>query len=228
MRLLIAVVLMILNLTSCNDIHKYGERYQNVKSFNSKVYRTVPLVYNYKDYLHSYKVFVDTTPCAERNYSYEVKIISVYTRDNNTLLQTIIPPHNGFWHEMNPREIFILEDMNFDGFNDIRIIQFTGPPNISYYCWTFNNVSKQFQRDTTLEIITNPEFDQRRKIITSWWSATLAQSGSGTYQWIDSKITLIAEEEQSPAYDMAAAYKITKKKRINGTMGVVSETFGKF
>ena len=61
-------------------------------------------------------------------------------------------------------------DINFDGYNDLRIINNPGPVDVeivSYDYWIFDPVTKLFKKDLDLAGIANPEFDKKSKTITS-------------------------------------------------------------
>jgi len=186
-------------------------------------------VFSYSDSLHSYKVSVDSTLSGDSvNYDCYIKTISVYTKDSKKLLQTIIPPDNAFFCSMPQDQIFLLDDINFDGLNDFMIVQFIpAAPNIPYYYWSFSNKTNQFQRDTTLEVITSPNFDKQQKLITSFWRASCCDHGLSTYKYIDGKLTLIEENEIADDLDNPGQQITTKKKLVKGEMKLVERTVEK-
>lgn len=190
---------------------------------------TAQTVYNYSDNLHSYKVYVDSTLSGDKlNHDCYIKKISVYAKDNKKLLQTITPPDNAFSCSMPQDQIFLLDDINFDGLSDFMIVQFIpASPNIPYYYWTFSNTIQQFQRDTTLEEITSPIFDKQKKLITSFWRSNCCDHGLSTYKYIDGKITLIKETEIADDLDNSGQQITTKKKLVDGEMKLVERTVEK-
>ena|ERR1035437_67113 len=113
-------------------------------------------IFNYDDNLHIFKVYVDSVLSSDGvNYDSNIKLISVYNKKDNKLLQTITPPENSFSSLMPKEQIFLLNDFNFDGSTDFMIIQFIpASPNIPYYYWIFNKKDQQFQRDSTFDEIT--------------------------------------------------------------------------
>lgn len=62
----------------------------------------------------------------------------------------------------------VIEDMNFDGINDFRIIAMLPPgPNIPYICFLWDKKSGKFVHADFLDDITSPEFDSKTKTVTS-------------------------------------------------------------
>jgi hypothetical protein len=121
-------------------------------------------------------------------------------------------------------DIFI-EDVNFDKVNDIRMIEFIpATPNTPYYYWTFNSLTKCFERNTSLEQITSPDFDHDKKLITSFWPASCCDHGTSTYKYIDKKPVLTEESEVAQDINDNSKYIITVKKRTNGKMKLIEKT----
>lgn len=186
-------------------------------------------VFNYAEGLHSFRVSVDSLMSGDSvNYDCYIKSISIYKKDGKILLQTITPPDNSFFCSMPQNQIFLLEDINFDGLTDFMIVQFIpAAPNIPYYYWTFSKQTQRFQQDTTLEEITSPNFDQKQKIITSFWRASCCDHGLSTYKYINGKITLVEENEIADDFDNPGQRITTKKKLVKGEMKVIERTIEK-
>ena len=91
------------------------------------------------------------------NYDRIVKKITILDRKSKKVVQVITPPENATPVNLTADELFIIEDMNFDRFNDIRMVQFMpAGPNIPFYYWIYDTVSHKFLRNTPLEDITSP------------------------------------------------------------------------
>ncbi len=154
-----------------------------------------------------------------------VKSISIVRRSDNKIVQTILPLENFLSCSFPKDQILILEDMNFDGSNDLRIIHFIpAGPNVSYYYWTFNNKLGQFREDTALEEITSPEFNHAQKLITSFWRSSCCDHGLSTYRYIKGKPVLIEEVETAMDLNDNSKYITTVKKRIGGKLKLVKKT----
>jgi hypothetical protein len=93
-------------------------------------------------------------------------------------------------------------------------------PNIRYYYWTYSPTKQQFQRQVALEDITSPEFDQKKKLIYSFWRASCCDHGLSTYKYVGGKPTLIEEAEVKEENGKIIT---TVKRRVNGKMKLVSK-----
>ena len=180
-------------------------------------------IYRYHDKNFTYRLVVDSALSNDSaNYECHVKSISIFKRSDQKLLQTISSPENSFFCDLSKEQVFIIEDINFDKMNDIRLIQFIpAAPNIPFYYWTFNSKTNRFQRDTSLEEITSPEFDHRNKIITSSWRGGWANYGASTYKYINNKPVLVKEYEIMLDENDRTKHITTLKKRIHGKMRLV-------
>lgn len=112
------------------------------------------------------------------------------------MIQVITPGDNSPGCGLPPDQLFIIEDMNFDGVNDIRLVQFIpAAPKIPYYFWIYNATTNRLVRNKALEKITSPDFDRKRKLIFSFWRASCCDHGQRTYKYINGRPTLIEESE---------------------------------
>ncbi len=126
-----------------------------------------------------------------------IKEIIITRLSDNKVIQKIIPEDNDF--DRAGKEGFIIEDMNFDGFNDFRLCEIRGNHANAYYYWIYNPISKKFARDTSLEQISSPYFDQKKKRIEEGWHEA-GYFGQNVYKWINKKAVCIFQEQDSPIY----------------------------
>lgn len=154
-----------------------------------------------------------------------VKSITIFHVNDTNKRQIITPGKNESfwpWTEDNKGEKFIIEDMNFDGNNDIRLLK--DPDDFTYYCWIYQPATGQFIEDTVLDGYRNPQFDQNQKLVYQNWER-IKDGGKGTdiYKYIDGVITLIEEDETSNDQTNKITT-TTIKKLVNGQMQTVSKT----
>lgn len=208
-----------------NPIDK--EQYKNYKSkiendlytvhVNKKIHKTMSefdfAVQGYKDRQGSYIAKKVTISCQGKTLQ-EINFIE------DELL--------GYPSSYDEEFGFVVEDMNFDGFKDIRIVQYVpAAPNISYLCWIWDKKLKQFKEDKDLESILSPEFDHKKELIYSFTRGSASEHYEETYQYIDGKLTLIRtvatgyvndEDPDNPYYMeyklMDGEWKLIKKKII--------------
>lgn len=180
----------------------------------------------YSDNIFSFTLLVDSTLTGDSvNYDCVVKSITVTRLKDKKQLQTIIPDENYPSCTLPKDQIFIIEDINFDGYNDIRLLQFLpAAPNLPYYYWTFNSKTQKFQRQKALEEITSPDFDPKKKLIYSFWKGSCCDHGQSTYKYINGKPTLIEETEIKEEDSKVIT---TVKRLVSGRMKLVKKTVEK-
>src|ERR1700720_1454639 len=100
----------------------------------------------YQDKNFIYKLSIDSALSGDSvNYQCVVKSIAVIHRADNKLIQTIHPEENYPDCGLPKDQLFIIEDINFDGVNDIRLLQFLpAAPNLPYYYWIYDRKSGKF------------------------------------------------------------------------------------
>lgn len=176
-------------------------------------------IWKFHDKKYSFILQRDSTLSDDSSqYNCTIKSIGIFELSSGKQLQNILIDDNSLACNMPPDEVFITEDINFDGWNDFRLLQFMpAAPNLPYYFWIFNSKKGSFERDTTLENITSPSFDSKLKIIQSAWRDGCCTHGTDTYSYINGKIVLIEQivSEIDPDTNKET---ISKRKRINGKM----------
>ena len=86
----------------------------------------------------------------------------------------------------------IIEDMDFDGINDFRIIAMLPPgPNIPYICFLWDKKSGKFVHAEFLDDITSPEFDSKTKTVTSSSRESANKYRKDIYKYKDGKLVLV-------------------------------------
>lgn len=86
----------------------------------------------------------------------------------------------------------IIEDMDFDGINDFRIIAMLPPgPNIPYICFLWDKKSGKFVHAEFLDDITSPEFNSKTKTVTSSSRESANKYRKDIYKYKDGKLVLV-------------------------------------
>jgi hypothetical protein len=86
----------------------------------------------------------------------------------------------------------IIEDMDFDGINDFRIIAMLPPgPNIPYICFLWDKKSGKFIHADFLDDITSPEFDSKTKTVTSSSRESANKYRKDVYKYSGGKLVLV-------------------------------------
>ena len=124
--------------------------------------------------------------------------IAVYPEDKKQLQTINIADVNSFGDdtttcpEPGTGSDIIIEDMNFDGINDFRIIAMLPPgPNIPYICFLWDKKSGKFIHAEFLDDITSPEFDSKTKTVTSSSRESANKYRKDVYKYSGGKLVLV-------------------------------------
>lgn len=209
--------------------HTFGDFVHEAGKESTNIEQPVKNTLNYSDSTFTYKITTDTLSSTDgESLDCTIKFIDIFSNIDNALIQTITPPDNSFFCSQSKEKIFELNDINFDEVDDFMIAQFIpSSPNIPYYYWTFNKVTQRFQRDSTLEEITSPNFNKDQKVITSSWRSGCCNHGFSTYKYIDGKITLVEEIEIADDTENPEQRITTRKKLVDGEMKLIERTVEK-
>lgn len=110
---------------------------------------------------------------------------------------------------------FEVLDMNFDGYGDIRLIEYLpAGPNIPYRNWLFDNRTGKFEPSPELDKISSAVFDAASKKIRSPWRDGAAHYGEDTYQYVNGEPVLIRRDERR--YTEPGVYRLTVSERVDG------------
>lgn len=124
--------------------------------------------------------------------------IEVYEGDKKKLQTINIADVNSFGDatttcpEPGTGSDIVIEDMNFDGINDFRIIAMLPPgPNIPYICFLWDKKSGKFVHAEFLDDITSPEFDSKTKTVTSSSRESANKYRKDVYKYSSGKLVLV-------------------------------------
>jgi hypothetical protein len=145
--------------------------------------------------------FIFTLESYEGEYgSYRTKTITIADAKTGELIQTLITSefNNGSDAETNWGEAFgfVIEDMNFDGYDDIRIIAFNpAGPNTPYICWLWDKDKRQYVHHEGLSDIPSLEIDKDNEWISASMRSSAVSYRTEFYRWVDGNLTLFKAED---------------------------------
>jgi hypothetical protein len=116
---------------------------------------------------------------------------------------------------------FKTEDVNFDGYLDLRLMETATTENSHYRFWLFNPKMAIFVENTDLKELPSLTIDADKKQIIATWKDSTTHEGTDYYQFINSKLLLIRQELKD--YLEAGVYQLTIKERHNGEMKRVKQ-----
>ncbi|RZJ66656.1 MAG: hypothetical protein EOO50_09025 [Flavobacterium sp.] len=111
----------------------------------------------------------------------------------------------------------ISQDVNFDGFSDISVSNYTGMYTMTLCFWLYDQESKSFVHEPSLDSIANPDFDARTKRIYSSWHVGLSEFGEDVYAWKNGKAVLLESIVENRDFGGADSLYYHSKRLINGT-----------
>jgi|GEM_PF-6159757 hypothetical protein len=117
----------------------------------------------------------------------------------------------------------IAEDMNFDGYLDLRIQQAVpAGPNIPYLYWLWNPESNVWQANNAMEELTAPEFDPFTQTIHSFNRGNAAEYSDNYYRVINGTPVLVLgiNHEYDPDKDRN---QVTVSELVNGQIRVTGQ-----
>jgi hypothetical protein len=90
-----------------------------------------------------------------------------------------------------------LEDLNFDGHLDLRVLEGSGLVNSPYIYWLFDPQQNLFVHNQELAQVTSPRVDILNKEIVSDWKGSAALYGTDHYIYNNGHYTLASREERN-------------------------------
>jgi hypothetical protein len=113
-------------------------------------------------------------------------------------------------------------DMNFDGYKDIRLVEFrSAGPNTAYLHWLFDPPSGRFLESPGLNDIPSAHFDAVRREIRSDWRDGAARHGSSIYVFAEGQPVLVRQEEKT--YQAPGTYLFEVKRLVDGVWRTVEQ-----
>lgn len=80
-------------------------------------------------------------------------------------------------------------DMNFDGYVDLRLIEFApAGPNVPYRNWLYEPARGRFAASPDLDELSAPTFDAVQRVVRSTWRDSAARYGTDTLAWVDGRL----------------------------------------
>lgn len=117
---------------------------------------------------------------------------------------------------------FYIEDMNFDGYKDIRLqLWVPAAPNIPFFYWIWDKDAAKFIQDKELEQIPSPRVDNENRTIVSYVRESAGTHSKFTYKYFGDHIKLIKISTVKSNYNKTVH--ITIRELKGDEMVIVSE-----
>ena len=110
------------------------------------------------------------------------EITKIEIVQDGRLSQIIEPGENAFHKTFPNDQLFKIEDMNFDGKKDFRLLEFLpASANIPYLYFIYNPGNERFEKNPKYAEITAPTFDHNKEQINSSWRDGCCRYGRDIY-----------------------------------------------
>lgn len=147
-----------------------------------------------------------------------VTSINILKKSDGTLFQEL----SDFEATVQENEQVVIEDLNFDGYADIRLLQYLPEDaNIPFYYWLYNPSTKIYERNAALEIVHSPSIDDENQLILSQWVDGDNIQGTDYYQFSGDKLILTKQEVKETTDEKS--YVLTVKQPIGDSLKVVKQ-----
>lgn len=113
--------------------------------------------------------------------------------------------------EGSEADAFIVEDVNFDGYADLRIMKYMpGGANVNYYYWLYDPMTAAFQSAPNFEVLISPQVDPANKEVLSRQRVSANEYLTEYYKTDGSVPILVRKEERVYNPDGSGTLKLTK------------------
>lgn len=121
-----------------------------------------------------------------------------------------------------PDFLLTVEDLNFDGVKDIRLVSSAGAQNTYCNCYVWDIGSASFQKDEVLSALPSLRVDSAARTLRFYEHGSAADYREGALKYLDGELTMIYEKNQ--VFDASAnLFTITTKEFEGGSLKVTEE-----
>ncbi|MCI3938492.1 hypothetical protein MQX03_14910 [Chryseobacterium aahli] len=142
-----------------------------------------------------YKVFCEEQKSGMTNFT-KVNIL----KSGKLFQQLKIDKDSTFVYHDNEVNFSCDEDWNFDGYNDFKLINWTGMVDQSYYLWLYDKDSGKYKFSPSFSKIINPIANKKNKEITSSYHAGPVTYYYFTYEFKNGKFVQTKAEVEGEDY----------------------------
>ncbi|MFC2134903.1 XAC2610-related protein [Bacteroidota bacterium] len=162
----------------------------------ANIYQIIDTTYTYISETNNHKLAISLVSNYEENeFWHNSYLVSVFGKRN------VIQTFSKFNDQAESEEDFLLEDVNFDDFDDLMVLStIDNTGNYGYEYWIFDPEKKQYFLDEQLSelIAGNPSFNKTEKTYTTGGRLGIDSYSFSTYKYVNGELILIKEEYQEP------------------------------
>ncbi len=121
-----------------------------------------------------------------------------------------------------PDFLLIVEDMNFDGIKDIRLVSSSGAQNTYYNCYVWDIDSASFHKDELLSALPSLQVNTSTKTIHFFEHGSATDYREGDLRYLDGDLTMIREVTQT--FDAATnLFTVTTREFEDGSLRITDQ-----
>lgn len=137
--------------------------------------------------------------------------------------EQMLDQFDSFLPEGSEVDALYVEDVNFDGFADLRIMKYLpGGANVPYLFWLYDPIEKKFVESKAFEVVMSPQVDSSQKMLISRQRSSAAEYTTEYYKPKGRLPVLVKREERTYQSDGSSVMKVYEIK--NGSEAVLVET----
>ena len=152
-----------------------------------------------------------------------VNQIQVSTKEQNGVYQTL----DGFVADVQTNEEVIVEDLNFDGISDIRLMQFAPiEESVTFFYWLYDVGKGEFVRNIQLEEqVLSPAVDVENKQLVSQWRKKDGSYGADYFEFQNNQHIKLVKKESNIPHESTKYLKIIEELNNNVLIVVSKDVF---
>jgi hypothetical protein len=127
--------------------------------------------------------------------------IAIYSQDERHALLQEIPYSTPGYANYASNALVQFEDMNFDGYMDLKIAASVGRANRYDDCWLWDTTSRKFVLHEALSQLASLVFNPESKTVRSYTHISASDSEEATYTWKNGKLSPIQRIERTASKD---------------------------
>lgn len=99
-------------------------------------------------------------------------------------------------------DALVVEDVNFDGYADVRIVQYlTGGSSLPFTYWLYNPATERFERAEGFDVVKSPQVDHDKRLLVSRQKTGANETVTEFYDPQGQTIMLIRKEVRNYSSD---------------------------
>lgn len=149
--------------------------------------------------------------------------IAIYSQDERHALLQEIPHSLPNDAKLAPSDLVTFEDMNFDGYIDLKIAASVGRANRYDDCWLWDMASRKFVLHEELSQLASLVFNPESKTVRSYAHISASDSEEATYTWKNGKLSPLYRIERIANKDGKKLIEREYRPNAQGKLRLVRE-----